>query len=363
MKPLLRHLALFSSIALLGCAHLPLAPAPGPAPVLSQTHLRSPWEAAPVALTTQPYNCPPLAPISPDILVTNGVGAQKKVSDTVQQAVYAESDAALHELSARSVAAADNFRHTGSQAAARCVIILLSNAAADHSMAGYMATADAAQEQNLALCSVAIAYLKVRDSGLATPDEADLIGAWMEDIARQERNRIESTACGKTYCELKAHEGLSIAMASAAVGVAANDPSMLHWAIAQYRTAVAGIDGRGMLHFDTHGAYALKFNLLSAAALVQIAEFAETNGEPLYAYDGGRIHLLIRTVSRGLIDPGPYVSAAGIEQHLPSSLEPWQVIWAAVYNRRFPDPVLTGLLQQIGPRGDDMWGGEPIDGA
>jgi hypothetical protein len=25
----------------------------------------------------------------------------------------------------------------------------------------------------------------------------------------------------------------------------------------------------------------------------------------------------------------------------------------------FPDPVLTGLLEQIGPAGADMWGGEP----
>jgi hypothetical protein len=148
-------------------------------------------------------------------------------------------------------------------------------------------------------------------------------------------------------------------MAASAVGIAANDLSLFRWSIAQYRTAVQNIDGAGMLRYDTHGAYALKFNLVSAASLVQIAEFGEFNGAPLYAYDNGRIHLLIHTVSRGLVDPGPYAGAAGAEQHLPKSIEPWQVSWASVYDRRFPDPVLTGLLEQIGPAGADMWGGEP----
>ena len=44
-----------------------------------------------------------------------------------------------------------------------------------------------------------------------------------------------------------------------------------------------------------------------------------------------------------------------------STVEPWEIVWASVYNRRFPDPVVTSLLQQIGPGGVDMWGGEPWD--
>ena len=110
----------------------------------------------------------------------------------------------------------------------------------------------------------------------------------------------------------------------------------------------------------THGQYALKFNLLSAACLAQIAELGTVNGVDLYGYDKGRVGILIYSVSHGLIDPGPFSKAAGSAQNIPSTIQPWEVIWASQYNRRFPDPVLAGLLQQIGPVGADMWGGEPL---
>jgi poly(beta-D-mannuronate) lyase len=351
-------IACLAVVAIAGCSHDPMAPPPGPA-MAPVTLLHSPWDTNPVTLTDQPYTCSALPEISPDILVTNGVGAQKKVSEAVKQAVYAESDEALHDLTSRSVSAADYFQHTGSRSAAHCVIALLATAANDHSMAGYMADGDAFKEQNQALRATAVAYLKVRNSGMATEEEQGLIAAWMIDIASSERHRAETGVCGKRYCDLYGHIGLSVAMAASAVGVATNNLDLFRWSVAQFRLAVRNVDGAGMLHYDTHGAYALKFNLVSAASLVQIAEFGELNGVPLYAYDDGRIHLLIHTVSRGLVDPGPYSNAARAEQKVSKSIEPWQVSWATIYNRRFPDPVLTGLLEQVGTKGADMWGGEP----
>jgi poly(beta-D-mannuronate) lyase len=342
----------------LGCAHL--APAPAPLASLAPTaQLVSPWQAIQVNLTQSPYDCAAGPRIAPDITVTRNL-AKANLSPEVKQAVYPESDAALHDLTRRTVAAADEFRHTGSQAAARCVVTLLTPAAADHAMAGYMASSDATQEQNIALRALAIAYLKVRDTGVASPDEQALIAAWFEDIATQEVSRTEAGPCGQKYCVVRGHHGISVAMAAAAVAIVANDQPLFGWALDQYRAAVDQIDERGMLHYDTHGQYALKFNLLSAAALVQIAEFGEMNGVPMYDCDGGRIHLLIHAVTRGLIDPGPYSTATGTAQRVPARIQPWQVSWASVYNRRFPDPVLTGLLQQAGPDGADMWGGEPL---
>ena len=357
---LARLFLLLAVAALLGCNHDPLAPPPGPA-MAPGTHLRSPWDTTAVNITQRPYDCPHMARISPDILVTNGTAAQKNVSDAVKQAVYAESDVALHDLASYTVAAADNFQHTGSQAAARCVVTLLAGAAADHSMAGYMGDGDAVKEQNQALRAVAIAYLKIRPSGLASPDEHALISAWMDDIAHSEQQRMQHGPCGQKFCDLHGHTGLSVAMAAGAVGVATGDEALFRWSIAQYRAAVSAIDPNGTLHYDTHGAYALKFMVVSAGDLVQIAEFGETNGLPMYAFANGRIHLLVHTVSRGLIDSGTISGAAGVEQKMSKTVEPWQISWAAVYNRRFPDAVLSGLLQQIGPRGADMWGGEPWD--
>jgi poly(beta-D-mannuronate) lyase len=328
-------------------------------PAPSAPALISPWQTNPARLNDVDYRCVPLPPISQDLLVTKGLG-KSDLSDAVKDAGYPESDAALHDLTARTVAAADAFRDTGSRPAARCAITLLVEAAKDHPMAGYVATKDAAQEQNMALRSLAIAYLKVRDSGVATADEAGLINSWFEQIVDQERKQLENGPCGENICVASGHHGIGVAMAAAAVAIANNDRKLFGWSVKQYHAAVKQIDDRGMLHYDTHGPYALKFNLLSAACLVQIAEFAEINGIALYDYDHGRIHLLVHTVSRGLVDSSPYAAATNTTQRMSKKLEPWQITWAVAYDRRFPDDVITSLLDQVGRSGADLWGGEPV---
>jgi len=350
--------ALLLPLALLlaGCDHL--QPAPAPQPAMVATTLISPWDANPLPLSAAPFDCGPAPVIAPDLTVTANLNGGR-VSDSVQQAVYAESDTAVRDLTHRVTAAAGTFRRTGSQAAAQCVVSLLSTTASTHGMAGLMASTEAWQQQNHALHAIAIAYLEVRASlraANALPPDADyVIAAWMDDIAARERQNAEAGPCGPSICVLRNHYGLSVASAAATVAIVANDHALFHWAIGQYRAAVLGIDERGMLHFDSHGQYALNFTLASTTALVQIAELGEVNGEPLYAYDDGRLHLLIHTVTRGLVDPSPFSDAAGADQRQHPAIEPWQVSWAAVYNRRFPDPVLTTLLQQVGPAGDDMW--------
>jgi poly(beta-D-mannuronate) lyase len=114
-----------------------------------------------------------------------------------------------------------------------------------------------------------------------------------------------------------------------------------------------------MLRYDSHGRYAFLWNLQSAAYLVQIAEFAETNNQPLYGYDDGAIHLLVHTVALGIVSPEPFAHATHERQKTHGTVQPWEIAWASVYNRRFPDPIVTSLLQQVGPSGVDMWGGQP----
>jgi poly(beta-D-mannuronate) lyase len=215
----------------------------------------------------------------------------------------------------------------------------------------------------MTLRSIAIAYLKVRNSGVVAPEEKALISAWFDDIAQQERARIETAPCAQHICVAHGHHGIGVVMAVAAVAVANGDRGLFDWSLRQYRAAIDQIDNRGMLHYDTHGQYALKFNLLSAACLVQIAELGEINGVPMYAYEHGRIALLIHAVSRGLIDSGPFFSATGTVQRVSSTIKPWEIAWASSYNRRFPDPVLTELLGRVGNAGADMWGGEPLASA
>jgi poly(beta-D-mannuronate) lyase len=323
--------------------------------------LHSPWDAVPVALTQAPYTCPAVFPVSPNITITNLNHIKDTLTDAARQAAYPESSAALNDLTRNIVSAADNYRITGSTAAAQCAISLLAAAAYNHSMAGNIASTQAWKDQNRTLRSLAIAFLKVRGSGQLKPDDATLIDAWFLDIVTGERKHYENdTKCTRNACARLGHSGLETAMAAAAIAIAANDRRLYDWAVSNYYVAVDHIEDSGMLHYDLEHKYALKFNLESAAALVQIAEFALVNGEDLYGYDDGRLHLLVHTVTRGLIDPAPFKTATNRQQTLPTAkLESWQISWASVYDQRFPDPVIDGLLQRVNFKGSDMWGGEP----
>jgi len=360
MKPVYRLLPLLPVFVLFGCQHPAPAPAPATAPAL--TNLRSPWDSTPVELTDAPFTCAPAPAIGPDITISGPLNDDSHhVSEDVKNAVLGESSAGLETLTALTVHAADTYRSTGSRIAAQCAIDYLYAAASNHAMTGYLASDDARWEQNIALRSFAIALLKVRGSNLETAQNVTVINQWMEGIVRAERSYWEHGHCGVNVCDIKDHRGLQTAMAAAAIAVLADDPGLFHWSVAQFHSAAGEINGRGFLHYDTRTKYAFKWNLESAASMAQIAELAEVNGEPLYNYDNGIFHLLVHTVALGIVSPEPYKSYTGRGQKHSSTVEPWEIAWASVYNRRFPDPVVTSLLQQIGPGGVDMWGGEPWD--
>jgi len=351
---------LLPALLALGCAHP--APAPPPTTSLAPGILHSPWDSTPVKPNPQlAYECGPALVIGPDITVTAAIDSRNKnLSEDVKAAVYAESSSALQDLSKRVVSAADVYRTTGSLSAANCAGMLLTDAASHMAITGYMASTQAWNEHNYALRAFSIAFLKVRGAGVIQPQYTQVITTWLDGLARMERSYVEHLRCDAHKCGLHSHSGNQIAMAAATCAIAANDPSLFHWAISQYKAAVGMIDDRGMLHYDNRsGRWAHIWNLESAAALVQIAELAEVNNDPLYGYDNGRIHLLVHTAALGLVDPTAYKAATGAAQKVRTPIQPWEVVWASVYNRRFHDPVLEALLRQIGLVPVDMWGGEP----
>lgn len=86
MRSLCRTLLLAATVATLGCNHLPMAPPP--ATQTAAAVLQSPWDATPVTLSAQPYECGPPLDIAPDITVTNNLGGKAAhVSDPVKDAL------------------------------------------------------------------------------------------------------------------------------------------------------------------------------------------------------------------------------------------------------------------------------------
>jgi poly(beta-D-mannuronate) lyase len=324
--------------------------------------LLSPWDMRQVAPRQVAYECGRPVQVDPtiSILKANYQSGGTPASGDVKAAAYAESSAAVDQLASRVVHAADVYQQTGSVAAAQCVGMLLTAAADDHAMAGWMASRDVAYELAKGLRAMSIGYLKIRDSGATQPAQDDEIVAWMVDVAHKLRGYYEHPDCTGGVCDEYNRRALTGAFAIASVGIAANDRGMFRWSLGKYREAVQHIDGMGMLQEDCVGQWTLKFHLESVAALVQLAEYGELNGESMYAYDHNRVQAIIHTATRGLVDPTPFVNRVHKKQTIPKTIEGWEIGWATLYVRRYPDSVIEGLLRQSSDAGLDAWGGEPF---
>jgi poly(beta-D-mannuronate) lyase len=347
----------------LGCSTLTgWAKPPGVAP--PRPGLLSPWDMRQIVPTQVAYACPEPREIAPKISI---LSKDYRPSPTAPQAVldaaYGESSQAVTDLATHVLRAADTYQRTGSLPAAQCAAEFLGAAAFDDAIAGQMPTEDEVYySQTFGLRALAVGYLKIRNSGAIKPEEDARIQAWLVEIAVKQKDYYGGLVCRnpEKICHRFNQRGSSAAWAVASVGIAVNNPGLFGWGLARYREAVDHIDREGMVMQCHHGQYLLKFNLEVVAALVPLAEYGELNGEGMYDYDHGRIHELIRAVTRGMVDPSPFEGRVQAAQTLPSKFEGWEVGWAAIYVRRFPDPVIDGLLQQMNDKGLALWGGQPF---
>src|ERR1700733_228588 len=147
----------------------------------AETSLRSPWDRKHVQITGASYDCPSPVHLSPD-LTTDGFYSDSKSSviDPEKWKAYTESSGTYKELGNRVVAAADAFQSTGSRAAAQCVLDLLNTAASDGVFTGKMSSRQAYYVQGWVIGALAIAFLKVRGSGLVHSEEMELLTRWMK---------------------------------------------------------------------------------------------------------------------------------------------------------------------------------------
>src|SRR5271170_1509327 len=169
------------------CRFLPILIAAG-LPVLAAAQekaLRSPWDGKPVTRTDASYACPLIAHIAPD-LVTDGFyrldDPTHSIIDPVRQEAYRKSSDGVKNVGMAIVKAADDYRTTGSRKAAQCAITQILALAQEHSLAGKMSSNQAYYVQGWVVGAIAIAYLKIRDTGMATPPQTETIANWMQSV-------------------------------------------------------------------------------------------------------------------------------------------------------------------------------------
>lgn len=310
--------------------------------------LRSPWDGHAVAPTDAPYSCPALPAVAPD-LTTDGFyrtdDPTHSIVDPVRMAAYKQSSDPVKELGQTLVREADAFRTTGSRAAGRCALEQMTSLARQRSLTGKMSSSQAYYVQGWIAGAIAIAYLKISDAGLATPEQSRLIGPWLLQIGNATQTWYDDHAA-KTHVAAGNNHLYWAGVELAAIGVAANDRKAFDWGMATYENGVAQIRPDGTLPLEMErGTKALHYHLYALAPLVLLAEFGEVNGLDLYAAHGGAIHRLVKTSITGLSDPAVFVAGTGKQQEAPGTVTGDQIGWAPPYERRFPDAAVARYIK------------------
>jgi poly(beta-D-mannuronate) lyase len=335
MRRILAALVLFGSI-------LSAAPA---------AKLRSPWDDVKVTLADKPYTCPAAPPFS----TTLNIGSYyiDKHASVIDPKKFADFNAAAEgptHLGQYVSRAADAYLRTGSRAAAECVLSLLDAAAKAGAWTGKMPGFQGVYMQNWELSGTAIPYLKVRNSGLATPEVDTGIRKWFDALAGRVGEYFEAQR-GHPGSDAFNNHMYWAGLAVAADGIVNNDREAFDWGVAAYRAGVDAIQPDGSLEAERNRArMAEHYHLYALGALVILAELGEDNGLDLYAYRNGAIHKLVKYSIANWNVPN---------QDLPAQPAGLEIGWAVPYVRRFPDANISALMAKAQWFGFWQWGGNP----
>ncbi|HYK35956.1 alginate lyase family protein [Alloacidobacterium sp.] len=316
-------------------------------PLHAENKLRSPWDGHTVKLTDAPYACPAIVHLSPD-LTTSGFYSDSKSSiiDPEKWKAYAATSGPYKDLGNRVVDAADAYQTTGSRAAVECALQHMDVAAKDGVFTGKMSSNQAYYVQGWVIGAVAIAYLKVRDSGLVPAAQKKEILPWIEEVVSQSQDYFEAHKA-KSAGDAQNNHLYWAGVEVAAAGIA-DDHKLFDWGLETYKAGISQIQPDGSLPQEMRrGQRALHYHLYALAPLVYLAEFGEENGLHSWAEHDYAIKKLADLCIEGLDGNRFLVKATGMPQDTPNGPPAAeQISWAKIYLARFPNPQLEKLLEQ-----------------
>lgn len=325
--------------------------------------LRSPWDGHPVTPTDAPYACPAPPPFGATLSTlepgTYYVDPHASIIDPQKQAHFQKVTEASTHLSQWAALAADAWLAKGSRAAAACVYSLLDAAANVSAWAGKMPDYSGVYIQNWTLSAVAIAYLKVRESGAGTPAQDAEIQHWFDLLSArvQEFFNAEAAHMGR---DKENNHMYWAGLAVAAAAIASNDHDAGSWALNAYKMGVDAIQPDGSLPQELwRGQMTFHYHLYALAPLIMIAELAAANDIDLYSEDDGAIHRLVKLCTAALADPTIFEKRTGIRQIVALPYAGGDIGWAVPYVRRFPNPQLSAFIAKAPWVRYTSWGGRP----
>jgi poly(beta-D-mannuronate) lyase len=201
-------------------------------------------------------------------------------------------------------------------------------------------------EREWTLCGLALAYLKLRDTGrfAAAPGRAEVEG-WLAHLARIVQPISEKEV------ELNNHAywtGLGVA----AAGVAANDRKRFEWGLSKYDLGASAVLADGTLPLEMkRGRRALHYHFFALTPLVFLAELGEANGLDLYARNGSAVKRLEARSLAGARDPSWFGTRSGEVQDIVTGgpLSTDEIAWMEPYGARFGSSGFEDILARYRP--------------
>jgi poly(beta-D-mannuronate) lyase len=322
--------------------------------------LKSPWDGHPVAFTDSPYTCPDPPPFSKSLDAEGYyIDAHHSVIDPVKKAIYEKAAEAPDHLGEWTTQAADAYLRHGSRAGAQCVYTLLSAAAAAKAWSATMASGQAHYVQKWLLAATAMAYLKVRNTGVGTLEQDKEIQKWFGLLADQVRDYVDDKMTNPNSDAWNNHRYWA-GLAVCAAGIARNDSREFHFGIEAFKAGVDEIGPSGALPRELQRAgMALHYHLYALAPLIMLAELGEANGIDMYSQNHNALDRLVNLCEQGLQHPEIFEKATGVEQNMPDKISGAVIGWAVPYVKRHPDAQLSAWIAQAGSTAFWQWGGLP----
>jgi len=326
----------------------------------SAERLRAPWDGLKIVPAGVPYNCPE-PPAFGRTLNVEGYYTDKKysVTDVEKEAAFQKSVEGPTHLGQFAGLAADAWQSKGSRAAAACVYSLLSAAAKADAWDDKMPTNNGVYVQNWMLSGTALAYLKVRNSGVGTAEQDAQIQQWFRMLATRVREYFDSGRKQPGSDAWNNHmywAGLSVA----SEGIADNDVNAFLWGLSAYEMGIHAIRPDGSLDAEMgRGQKALHYQLYALGPLLILAELGEANGIDLYGEREGAIHRLVRFNLAAMKDPSLLEKRAEAKQEANPPYSGLDIGWAVPYVQRFPNADLSTMIAQAATVRFWQWGGSP----
>ena len=222
-----------------------------------------------------------------------------------------------------------------------------------------MPTGQSNYVQKWMLAGTAMAYLKVRSTGVGTPEQDKEIQKWFGIVADRVRDYVDDKLKNPNSDAWNNHRYWA-GLAVCAAGIARNDQHDFKFGIDAYKAGVDEIGPGGALPREiARAGMAPPLPSLRARPAHHARRTRRSQRRRPYAENHGAIDRLVALCEQGLLHPEIFAKGTGVNQNMPDKISGANIGWAVPWVKRHPDPQLSTWIAQAQYTSFWQWGGLP----